>query len=89
MTDRIKYTHYIVSRSHNEHYHVLVANNGKIPLNESVGRANKLEESVRKYQRAILDGTVEMKRIGHAEFRKKFPRFARNAGKKKAAAKKP
>jgi hypothetical protein len=77
-----KYTHYVVSRSANDHYHVLLANNGKIPHNESVTRANKLEESLARYHRAVKDGLVVVVRIKHDAFRKKFPSFARNAGRK-------
>lgn len=79
----IKYTWYIVSRGRNDHYPVLVANNGKIPFNESVTRAAKLKRSLERFADAYDNCEVAVVHITHAEFRKKFPRFARNAGGRK------
>jgi hypothetical protein len=78
-----KYTYYIVSRHRDHHYPVLMANNGKITLNEAVGRAGKLELSVIRFIRAVQAGEVAMVRITEKEFRAKFPRFAPNKGGKK------
>ena len=79
-----KYTFYVVTRNANDHYPVLIANNGKIPFNESVGRANKLEKSFSTFLDAANWNGVAIVRISHAEFKKKFPHYAKNAGKKKA-----
>lgn len=78
-----KYTFYVVTRSSGDHYPVLIANNGKIPFNESVTRANKLELSIDNFFNAVRCYDVEVKRIKHADFKAKFPEFAKNAGKKK------
>jgi hypothetical protein len=92
------YTFYIVSRSANDHYPVLIANNGKIPFNESVKRANKLEASIKNFlyscyqeeRGQIIEPDyknmhVAIVRITHAEFKKKFPHYAKNVGRKSNA----
>lgn len=58
----------------------LIANNGKPTLNEAVTRAAKLERSINRYHRAVQQGRVAVIRISEAQFRKRFPRFPRNAG---------
>lgn len=77
-----KYTFYVVTRSSEDHYPVLIANNGKIPFNESVTRANKLETSIGNFLEAAASDRVAVVRITHADFKKKFPHFAKNAKKK-------
>lgn len=85
-----QYTWYIVTRSRNEHYPVLVANNGKIPFNEVVNHASVLERGLKRLDQAHYTGDVAIVRISEVDFRKKFPKFAKNAGpKKKAAPKAP
>lgn len=79
-----KYTFYIVSRNAEDHYPVLMANNGKIPFNESVGRANKLRKSIDNFLVAVHDSDVAVVHTTHAAFKKKYPKFAKNAGRKKA-----
>ena len=81
--NKAKYTLYIVTRSADDHYPVLIANNGKIPFNESVTRANKLETSFRNFMNACWAHDVDYVRITHSDFKKKFPKFAKNAGRKK------
>ena len=84
-----KYTFYIVTNDRDHHYPVLMANNGKAALNESVERAGKFEKSIRRFLAAAANGEVAVVRITHAEFRRKFPKFAKNSGgRKKAAPKK-
>jgi undecaprenyl pyrophosphate synthase len=78
-----KYTYYIVSRHRDHHYPVLMANNGKITLNEAVRRAGKLEQSITRLIRAVNAGEVAVVRITEKEFRAKFPSFAPNQGGKK------
>ena len=51
-----KYTLYIVSRSRDHHYPVLMANNGKVALNEPSGRAAKLEISAQRFLDACSEG---------------------------------
>jgi hypothetical protein len=64
---------------------LLMANNGKPCLNETVGRANKLETSIQRYHRALLAGRVATVRITGREFRKRFPTMPANAGRPKTA----
>lgn len=84
MNQMAKYTFYIVSRGADDHYPVLLANNGKIPFNEPVRRAAGLSESIGRFLKASREFDVAVVRISHADFRKRFPRFARNAGRRKA-----
>jgi hypothetical protein len=82
-----KYTFYIVTRSANDHYPVIMANNGKAAFNESVQRAHKLETSFLRLYDACKENLcdadgVEIQRITHAEFKQKFPHYAKNAGRK-------
>lgn len=74
-----KYTFYIVSRSADDHYPVLLANNGKVPFNESVTRANKLKKSIENFLTAVHDSDVAVVHTTHDAFKKKYPRFAKNA----------
>ena len=80
-----KYTIYIVSRGRDHHYPVLMANNGKIALNEPSGRAAKLELSAQRLLQAAEAGEVAIERIPEADFKAKFPTFAPNKGGKKKA----
>ena len=82
-----KYTFYIVSQAIDHHYPVLMSNNGKVALNEPVGRAAKLEHSAQRFVNAAEAGEVAVVRISEADFRAKFPKFAPNKGGKKKAAK--
>jgi hypothetical protein len=78
-----------VSRNADEHYPVLVSNNGKVPLNESVSRRSRLHITINNLMDAIASKDVDVVEMSHADFRAKFPAFARNlGGKKKTAAKK-
>lgn len=77
------YTYYVVTRNADDHYPVLVARNKKIPLNESVGRANRIENAINNLADAFAYGDVDVVRITHAEFKKLYPKFAKNAGPKK------
>lgn len=79
----MKYTLYIVSRSENHHYPVLMGNNGKPVLNEPVSRALKIERSWDRLVAAVFGGEARCERISEKEFKKKFPKFPVNAGKKK------
>lgn len=79
-----KYTFYIVSRNSEDHYPVLLANNGKVPFNESVTRANKLKTSIENFLVSVHEGQVAVVHTTHAAFKKKYPKFAKNAGRKKA-----
>ena len=83
----MKYTLYIITRDQNHHYPVLMGNNGKPVLNEPVSRALKLERGWDRLVAAGFAGEACCKRITEKEFKAKFPRFARNAGGKKAPAK--
>lgn len=84
-----KYTLYIVSRAHDHHYPVIMANNGKACLNEPVKRIGNLMDSAERFLSAAVDGTdgVRLERIKEAEFRERFPSFAPNAGARKGKAK--
>ncbi len=84
-----KYTLYIVSRSRDHHYPVLMANNGKVALNEPSGRAAKLEISAQRFLDACSDGYTTIERITEADFKAKYPSFAPNKGGKKAKAEPP
>lgn len=77
------YTIYIVTRSRDHHYPVIMANNGKAILNEPVNRAKKLEDSAIKFTLAAARGEVASVRITEADFRAKFQQFAPNKGGKK------
>ena len=77
------YTYYVVTRNADDHYPVLVARNKKIPLNESVGRASGLERSIGRFLEAAASDKVAVVHITHAEFKKLYPKFAKNAGLKK------
>lgn len=81
------YTHtlYIVRVARDDHRPYLVVNNGKLALNESVTRAVKLERSWNNLGKAFRLGSVRTERIGHKEFRQRFPSFAPNAGKKRTS----
>lgn len=78
------YTFYIVSRSAEDHYPVLLANNGKVPFNESVKRAGSLKKSIDNFLASVHDCRVSVVHTTHAAFKKKYPKFAKNAGRKKA-----
>ena len=78
-----KYTIYIVSRGRDHHYPVLMANNGKVALNEPSGRAAKLELSAQRLLQAAETGEIAIERITEEAFRTKFPTFAPNKGGKK------
>lgn len=78
-----KYTIYIVSRGRDHHYPVLMANNGKVALNEPSGRAAKLELSAQRLLQAAESGEVAIERITEDAFKAKFPTFAPNKGGKK------
>ena len=82
-----KYTLYIVSRSRDHHYPVLMANNGKVALNEPSGRAAKLEISARRFIDACSEGYTTIERITEADFKAKYHSFAPNKGGKKKAEK--
>ena len=84
-----KYTLYIVSRSRDHHYPVLMANNGKVALNEPSGRAAKLEISAQRFLDACSEGYTTIERITEADFKAKYPSFAPNKGGKKKADSKP
>lgn len=79
-----KYTLFIVSRSRDHHYPVLMANNGKVALNEPSGRAAKLEISAQRFLDACSEGYTTIERITEADFKAKYPSFAPNKGGKKA-----
>lgn len=80
-----KYTIYLVSRSATDHYTRIMANNGKPTLNESVRRVATLVEGVRRFLTAIRLDQYEVVKVTHTEFKKKFPKYARNAGPKRKA----
>lgn len=77
-----KYTLYVVSRSADHHYPVIMANNGKACLNEPVKRRAKMLESAERFLSAALDGSegVRVECMSEAAFRERFPRFAPNLG---------
>lgn len=77
------YTIYVVSESADSHRPVLVAQNGKVPLNEPVTRASKAEDVAHNLIAAAGTGRIAVVRITLNEFKRKFPRFAPNAGRKK------
>ena len=77
------YTYYVVTRNADDHYPVLVARNKKIPLNESVKRTRVLEKAINNLEEAFTFGRVAVVRITHTEFKKLYPKFAKNAGPKK------
>lgn len=77
------YTIYIVTRSRDHHYPVIMANNGKAILNEPVNRAKKLYTSAENLLCDAKAGHVPVIRITEAEFKAKFPQFAPNKGGKK------
>jgi hypothetical protein len=78
-----KYTYYIVTRSADHHYPVLMANNGKQALNEPVKRRYDLNRAVHKLLIASESYEVDVVEIAEADFKKKFPQFAKNSGPKK------
>lgn len=82
-TDRPLYTIYIVSEHADRHRPIIVASNGKVPLNEPVTRARKAEDVAHNLIGAAGSGRIAVERITLAEFKRKFPRFAPNAGKRK------
>lgn len=79
----MKYTLYIVTRDQDHHYPVLIGNNGKPVLNEPVSRASKLQKSWDRLIAAVYAGETTTVKISEKEFKKKFPKFPVNAGKKK------
>jgi hypothetical protein len=81
------YTIWIVTRSRDHHYPVIMANNGKAILNEPVNRAAKLQKSAENLRAEFVFGFVPIRRITEAEFKAKFPRFAPNKGGKKKTTK--
>lgn len=84
-----KYTYYIVTRSRDHHYPVLMANNGKAALNEPCRRAVNIEQSLLRFADAIRCGEVAMERITEKDFKEKFPRYAPNVGGRKKHNTKP
>jgi len=84
-----KYTYYIVTRSRDHHYPVLMANNGKAALNEPCRRAGNIEQSLLRFADAILFGEVTVERIDEKEFKEKFPRYTPNKGGRKKQTKPP
>lgn len=79
----ILYTFYIIAEGQGQHRPVLMANNGKVPLNEPVNRPSKAERAAHHLIGAAGAGRIAIVRITKADFKKKFPRFAKNAGKRK------
>ncbi len=84
---KAKYTLYIVSRDENHHRPVLMNRNGKVTLNEPVTRARKLEDTWDRLVAAVFAGEADCVRITEKEFKKLYPKFAKNAGAKKATKK--
>ena len=84
-----KYTYYIVTRSRDHHYPVLMANNGKAMLNEPCKRAVKIERTIERIADAVRLGDIAVVRITEKEFRKRYPRFAPNKGGRKSHKPKP
>ena len=82
-----KYIIWLVTRSHDHHYPVIMSANGKPCLNEGVKRKASLQLSIDRFLDAAYMGSahVETRQITEAEFRKKFPRYPVNAGPKKKA----
>jgi hypothetical protein len=81
-----RYTWFIVSHNRDKHVPVLIGPNGKIPLNEAVTRAHKLESAVLNYFKAVLKAQVDTRRVTLAEY-KALVKPVRNSGGKKRATK--
>ena len=84
---KAKYTLYIVSRDENHHRPVLMNRNGKVTQNEPVTRARKLEDTWARLVVAVSTCDVDCVRITEKEFKKLYPKFAKNAVAKKATKK--
>lgn len=79
----IKYTIYLVTKRTGNYYVRIMANNGKVALNESVGKAYKLLRSVDRFLLAAKNDQVAVVRMMEKDFRAKFPTFAKNSGRPK------
>jgi transcription antitermination factor NusG len=89
MSNKLKYTLYLVTRSATHHYPVIMSHNGKPCLNEPVKKKAVLQLSMERFLDAAYKGSeqVGIVRLSEAEFRKQHPKFPVNAGPKKKATK--
>lgn len=89
MSNKLKYTLYLVTRSATHHYPVIMSHNGKPCLNEPVKKKAVLQLSMERFLDAAYKGSeqVGIVRLSEAEFRKLHPKFPVNAGPKKKATK--
>ena len=80
-----KYILWLVTRSHDHHYPVIMSHNAKPCLNEPVRRKASLRQSMERFLDAAYKGSeqVEIREIAEAAFREKYPEFPVNAGPKK------
>jgi hypothetical protein len=78
------YTHYIVTKSPDVHYSVLIAKNGKITGNETVKNAKDLVRFHSRYSDAVHARKVKIVRVTQEEFDKiRGSKIVPNSGPKK------
>ena len=81
----MKYILWLVTRSHDHHYPVIMSANGKPCLNEPVRRKASLRQSMERFLESAWHDPqpVEIREVSEEEFRLKFPKFPVNAGPKR------